>query len=108
MSKVSSNMRRIQYTTEGDTASSLTIDETIFSALNKKSGDANKWCKNKAREVRMHLIEEAKELQENGLLIKVNSNGNTSKMEIDEYVRGKVSNGVRYAAHLEIIDPRYL
>jgi len=108
MSKVASNMKRIQYTTSDSSASSLTIDETIFYALDKKMGDANKWCKEKAREVRAELEEEAKELQAQGRLIKIDNLGNKKDMEIPEYIRGKVSNGVRLAAHLEVIDARYL
>lgn len=108
MSKATSNMKRIQYTTSDSSASSLTIDETIFYALDKKMGDANKWCKDKAREVRFELEQEAKELQRKGKLTTIDSLGNKKDMEISEYIRGKVSNGVRLAAHLEVIDPRFL
>lgn len=108
MSKVASNMKRIQYTTSDSSASSLTIDETIFHALDKKMGDANKWCKSKAREVRLELEEEARELQAKGMLTKIDNLGNKKEMEISDYIRGKVSNGVRLAAHLEVIDARYL
>lgn len=108
MSKVATNMKRIQYTTKDSTASSLTIDETIFHALEIKFGDANKWCKAKANEVRLELEEEARELKAQGRLIKIDNLGNKKEMEIAEYIRGKVSNGVRKAAHEEVINPLYL
>ena len=108
MSKVSSKMKRIQYTLADKTASSLTIDECIFRALDKKMGDANKWCKEKALEVRAQLEEEAQEKKANGSLIKSDTFGNPSEMLISEYVKGKVSSGVRLAAITEVIDARYI
>ncbi len=108
MSNVSGQMKRVQYKTNENVASSLTIEPLLYSALEKKFGDANSWCKKKALEVRAQLAEEALELQKIGQLTKIDNFANVKEMTVDEYVKGKVSGGIRTAACLEIIDKRYL
>lgn len=107
-SKVALQMRRIQYTKPDKSGSSLTIDPTIFNALEAKTGNAKKWCQSKVLDVINELEIEAAELKKNGLLIKLDNLGNRSQMTEDEYIRGKISAGVRRAATLEVINPEYL
>ena len=108
-SNVALSMRRIQYTKDDKSGSSLTIDPTIFNALELKTGNAKKWCQEKALDVIFQLKEEARELEEYGLLEdKVDCLGNRKKMTVDEYIKGKISSGVRRAATLEVINPEYL
>lgn len=110
MSSVSRELKRIQYKTLNDKQSSLTIDETLYKALNIKHGDADKWLKDKAREVRQMLEQEAIDLNNKGLLKEKNKaySDSTPEMRIQSYVCGKISNGVRQAANLEVIDKRFL
>lgn len=107
-SQVSSQIKRVQYTLEDKSPSSLTIDRNIYNALDKKFGDANEWCKKTALEVRTMLQDEALELQKKGDLIKIDNLGNKLPMTIEEYVRGKVSSGIRNIATREVIDEKYL
>ncbi len=106
MSKITNEPLRIQYQTNDSTSSSLTIDGRVFNALDKKMENARGWCKEKAREVRFSLEEEAKNLEAKGELFKVVGK-QTKPISIEEYIRGKVSNGVRQLALEEIIDPKY-
>lgn len=106
MSNITSEQKRIQYQTDDMTSSSLTIDSRVFEALDNKMEDAKSWCKNKAREVRTELEREARDLESKGELVKLVGK-QIKPITIEEYVRGKVSNGVRQLALDEIIDPRY-
>lgn len=65
-------------------------------------------CKNKASEVRNELMDEARELEDNGLLIKTDKNGNTEHVTADDFIRGKVSAGVRLSVLKEIANPELL
>ena len=103
---ITSEQKRIQYQTDDMTSSSLTIDSRVFDALDNKMEDAKSWCKNKAREVRTELEREARDLESKGELVKLVGK-QIKPITIEEYVRGKVSNGVRQLALDEIIDPRY-
>lgn len=107
MSKITSDPKRIQYQTPDGTSSSLTIDENIYNALDAKTGKAKEWCKEKAREVRLALEEEAREMQSRGELYKV-VRGKSEPITIEEHIKGKVSSGVRQMAMLEVIDKRWL
>lgn len=107
MSKITSDPKRIQYQTVDGTSSSLTIDENIYNALEAKHGQAKEWCKQKAREVRAALEEEAREMESRGELYKI-VRGKAVKISVEEHVKGKVSSGVRQQAMLEVIDKRYL
>lgn len=107
MSKLTSDTKRIQYQTNAQSSSSLTIDENLYNALSKKMANADQWCKDTAREVRQQLEEEAKELKSQGLLIKIVA-GKAQPITIEAYVKGKVSSGVRLKAMMEVIDQKYL
>lgn len=106
MSNVTNEQKRIQYQTSDAHSSSLTIDSRVYQALDIKLEDANSWCKDKAREVRLNLEEEARRLEQKGELVKLVGK-QVRPISIDEYIRGKVSNGVRQLALDEIIDPKY-
>lgn len=107
-SKVSSELKRIQYTLEDKTPSSLTIDINVYNALAVKFTDANQWCKEMAKESREQLRQEAEELKAQGRLVKIDNLGNNVEMTVSEYIKGKVSSSVRNKALKEIIDPKYL
>jgi len=108
--KTTSQTKKIQYKGLDATPSSLTIDETIFNALEKKIGNAEDWCKKRALLVIKELQDKAKQMEKNGTLTKVVGTGQNKKLipiNVDEYVKGKISNGVRLAANREVIDARY-
>lgn len=106
MSKITSDTKRVQYQTQDGTSSSLTIDENIYNAIEVKHGGAKEWCKNKAREVRAALEEEAKQMKSRGELYKI-VRGKPVEISVEEHIKGKVSSGVRQQAILEVIDKRY-
>lgn len=96
-----SNTIRIQYTTESQAPSSITIDELIFKLLEKQVGDAKSWLKEKAKEKRAELLKEANEMSKEKALVKKVS-GELVQITPDEFVRGKVSASVRESAIMEI------
>jgi hypothetical protein len=96
-----SNTIRIQYTTETQAPSSITIDELIYKLLEKQVGDAKTWLKDKAKERRAELLKEATELSKEKALVKRVA-GNLVQITPDDFVRGKVSASVRESAILEI------
>jgi hypothetical protein len=102
------NVIRIQYKTSAKQSSSITIEPLLFNLLAASVGDAQAWLQNKASEVRNELMDEARELEDNGLLIKTDKNGNTEHVTADDFIRGKVSAGVRLSVLKEIANPELL
>lgn len=96
-----SNTIRVQYTTESQAPSSITIEEIIYKLLEKQVGDAKSWLKEKAKEKRSELLKEATDYSKEHQLVKRVS-GNLVEITPDEFVRGKVSASVRESAILEI------
>lgn len=94
------NVARIQYKTSAKHPSSVTIDPLFLQLLaaDENIGDAVAWVQSKARQVRDELMAEAAALEEQGLLVKIDAYGNRHQVTADEYIRGKVSAGVRMAA----------
>lgn len=94
------NVTRIQYKTSAKHPSSVTIDPMFLQLLSNDEniGDAISWVQDKARQVRDELMAEAAALEEQGLLVKIDAYGNRHQVTADEYIRGKVSAGVRIAA----------
>lgn len=93
------NVTRIQYKTSAKQPSSFTIDPMFVQllAMDENIGDAVAWLQNKARQVRDELMEQARELEEKGALVKVNDFGNSVHVTPEEFIRGKVSAQVRLA-----------
>lgn len=96
-----SNTIRVQYTTEDQIPSSITIEGLIFQLLEKQVGDAKSWLKGKAKEKRSELLREATQISKGSPLVKKVS-GKLVEITPDEYVRGKVSASVRESAIMEI------
>lgn len=96
-----SNTIRIQYATESQAPSSITIDDLIFRLLDKQVGDAKVWLKDKAKEKRAELLKEANEMSKEKLLFKEVA-GIRTEMTPDEFIRGKISASVRESAIMEI------
>lgn len=96
-----SNTIRIQYATESQAPSSITIDNLIFRLLDKQVGDAKVWLKDKAKEKRAELLKEAHEMSKEKLLFKEVA-GIRTEMTPDEFIRGKISASVRESAIMEI------
>lgn len=96
-----SNTIRIQYATESQAPSSITIDNLIFKLLDKQVGDAKIWLKDKAKEKRAELLREAHEMSKEKLLFKEVA-GVRTEMTPDEFIRGKISASVRESAIMEI------
>lgn len=96
-----SNTIRIQYATESQAPSSITIDDLIFRLLDKQVGDAKVWLKDKAKEKRAELLKEAHEMSKEKLLFK-EVDGIRTEMTPDEFIRGKISASVRESAIMEI------
>lgn len=96
--KARSNMKRIQYTTQDKTASSMTIDPEIYEAVDiATKGEGNKWFQITASEMRAQLELEAQEQISKGLATSV-----------EEFVCGKVSAKVRKQALRLTLNPEIL
>jgi cell division inhibitor SulA len=96
------NVVRIQYKTSAKQSSSITIEPLSMNLLAAAVGDAQSWLQNKASQVRNELMEEAQELERQGLLIKIDKTGHKEHVNADDFIRGKVSAQVRLAVLKEI------
>lgn len=94
--KARSNMKRIQYTTQDKSASSMTIDPEIYEAVNiATNGNGSKWFQFTASEMRAKLEEEGQEQVSKGFA-----------KSVEEFVCGKVSAKVRKEALRLTLDPQ--
>lgn len=96
------NVIRIPYKTSAKQSSSITIEPFAMKLLAASVGDAHAWLQNKAREVRDVLMDQAQELERQGLLIKIDNYGNSEHVNADDFIRGKVSSQVRVAVIMNI------
>jgi hypothetical protein len=98
-------MVRVQYTPPGKSPTSLTIDALIFNALERKFGDAKKWCRETAIAARNELMSDALKLEEEGNLKRPGGRGKMIDMTPEEFIKGKVSGRVRHLALIQVLDP---